>query len=194
MSKKLTAFDRRRHLRRDTFWPDSKEVIYNKREESGFCTIPRTIALVATLIRHMSKRDPSRVYWDLWTRQRDDGYVEIEDQEEMAMISGLTGTRAIKSWREKLDELARLGFIRIQGKGNQKYKYILLLHPHDVVQQIHHTNPEKLPRGWWSTFETRIQDISAVLRWEPPSAERKKDDEFEEFPGALKDDDDDLPF
>lgn len=189
MAKKLTAYDRKRHLRRDGFWPDAKEVIYDKREESGFCTIPRTVGLIATLIRHMSKKDPSRVYWDLWTRQRDDGYVEVDDAEEMAMISGLTGTRAMKSWREKLDELERLGFIRIKGKGNQKYKFILLLHPHDVVQRIRHEDPDKIPPWWWSTFETRIQDISARLRWKPAPARS----DFEEFPGALEDDDD-LPF
>src|SRR5437762_798427 len=51
MAKKQTAYDRKRHQRRDGFWPDSKEVIYDKRDEFGFCTIPRTVALVATLIR-----------------------------------------------------------------------------------------------------------------------------------------------
>lgn len=188
MAKKLTAYDKRRHQRRDEFWPDSAKVIYDKREENGFCTIPRSVAMIATLIHHLSKNDPSRVYWDLWTRQRDDGYVEIEDSEEMAACAGLKGTRALKSWRQKLDELQKLGFIRIREKGNQKYKYILLLHPHDVVQQIRHNEPARIPSWWWSLFETRMQDVSAKLRWAPP----KKDD-FEDFPGAL-DDDDDLPF
>lgn len=192
MAKKYTAYDRRRLERRNGFWPEASQLIYNRKNESGFCTIPRTLAMVASAIRHMSKQDPSRVYWDLWTRQRDDGFVEIEDPEEMAMISGLTGTRAVKSWREKLDELEKLGFIRIKGKGNQKYKFILLLHPHDVVHEIHKVDPGRLPSGWWSMFESRIQDIGAVLRRKVPPA--TKGDDFEEFPGALKDEDDDLPF
>jgi len=28
-----------------------------------------------------------------------------------------------------------MGFIEFKEKGDQKYKYILLFHPHDVVQQ-----------------------------------------------------------
>lgn len=175
-------------------WSKAQEIIYDKRNESGFCTIPRSLALVATLIRHLSKRDPSRAYWDLWTRQRDDGYVEIDDAAEMAAISGLTGTRALKSWREKLDELERLGFIQIKGKGNQKYKYVLLLHPHDVVQKIRHETPDRIPDWWWSYFTTRIQDIGAKLRWEPPKAVTKNgSDDFDDFPSALTDEDD-MPF
>lgn len=195
MAKKITAFDRRRHARRDDLWSKAAESIYDKRNEAGFCTIPRSLALVATLIRHLSKRDPSRAYWDLWTRQRDDGYVEIEDAAEMAAISGLTGTRALKSWREKLDELERLGFIQIKGKGNQKYKYVLLLHPHDVVQKIRHENPDRIPDWWWSYFTTRIQDIGAKLRWEPPKpvAKNGAGDDFDDFPKALTDDND-MPF
>ncbi len=192
MAKALTAYDRKRHARRDERWAESKELIYNKKDESGFCTIPRTLVLVSTLIRHMSKKDPSRVYLDLWMRQRDDGYVEVDDAAEMAASAGLTGTRAIKSWREKLDELQKLGFIRIKEKGNQRYKYILLLHPHDVVQALRHSNPNQIPDWWWSYFENRVQDIGATLRWTPPKKKASVADEFADFPGSLEEDD--LPF
>lgn len=192
MAKKLTVYDKKRQARRNEFWPQSSKVIYDKRDEAGFCTVPRSLAMIATLIHHLSKNDPSRVYWDLWTRQRDDGYVEIEDAEEMAACSGLKGTRALKSWREKLEELQRLGFIRIQAKGNQKYKYILLLHPHDVVQQMKHADPAAIPDWWWSLFQIRMRDVGAKLRWSPPKA--KVADDFEDFPNALSDEDDDLPF
>src|SRR5687767_13078279 len=138
MTKKLTEYDRRRRELRNELWPDSEKAIYNRRDETGFCTLPRTLPLVATLIRHLSEKDPSRAYLELWFRQRDDGFVEVEDPDEMAACAGYaTGTRNVRTWREKLDELARLGFIRVKGKGNQKYRYILLLHPHDVVQKLH---------------------------------------------------------
>jgi hypothetical protein len=188
MTRRMTAYDQRRRERRDSLWPDAKAAIYDKSDENGFCTVPRTLVLVSALIRFMSKNDPSRVYLDLWMRQRDDGYVDIEDAAEMAAASGLTGTRAIKSWREKLDELQRLGFIRIRGKGNQKYKYILLLHPHDVVQLIRQANGDRIPDWWWSYFETRTDDIKARLRLKPVAVAADED----EFPAAV--DDDDLPF
>src|SRR5690348_14278808 len=132
MAKKITQYDLRRRRKRDELWPDSESVIYDKTAETGFCTVPRTLPLITTLIRILSEKDPSRVYMDLWFRQRDDGFVEAEDPDEMAACSGYaTGTRHVRTWREKLDELQKLGFIRIMSKGTQKYRYILLLHPHD---------------------------------------------------------------
>jgi hypothetical protein len=193
MAKKLTQYDVRRREKRNALWDDAEAAIYNKREESGFCTVPRTLPLMTTLIKHLSpKKDPSRVYLDLWFRQRDDGFVESEDQEEMAACSGYpTGTRNVRTWRERLEELERLGFIRIKPKGTQKYRYILLLHPHDVVQRIRHKTPAAIPDWWWGYFESRIRDIRAELRWTP---EVVAAGDFDDFPGALNDEDDDLPF
>lgn len=193
MAKKLTQYDVKRRERRNGLWPESEKVIYDKREESGFCTLPRTLPLIATLIRHLSKTDPSRVYIDLWFRQRDDGFVEVEDAEEMAASSGYaTGTRNVRTWREKLDELRDLGFIKVAEKGTQKYRYILLLHPHDVVQRLRHENPKVIPDWWWSYFQSRVADIKAPLRWKPADSVKEKVADFEDFPGDLGDDEESL--
>jgi hypothetical protein len=124
-------------------------------------------------------------------QERDDGFVEVEDPDEMAAGSGYaTGTRHVRTWREKLDELQRLGFIRIKPNGTQKYRYILLLHPHDVVQRIRHETPDKMPKWWWSYFSQRLLDIRADLRWTPASPKAPPIDatmdDFEDFPGVLQ--------
>ena len=183
MGRKVTVMQRRRVERRSSLWPGSEHHIYDKKDESGFCTLPRTLNLTATLIKHLSaKKDPSRVYLELWFRQRDDGFVEVDDQEEMAASCGYSrAPRNVRTWREAIDELERLGFIKVGRKGTRKYAYILLLHPHDVVQQLRHTTPKAVPEWWWSLFENRIMDIGAKLRWTPP----KKLESFEDFPEAL---------
>jgi hypothetical protein len=195
MGKKVTVAQRRRLARRAALWPDSHKLIYDKREESGFCTVPRTLSLVGTLIKHLSARvDPSKAYWDLWLRQRDDGFVEVEDQEEMAASCGyVRPPRNVRTWREAIDELERLGFIKVAGKGTRKYAFILLHHPHDVVQWMRDTKPNSIPDWWWSLFENRVMDIGAKLRWTPPKAATKAA-LFEDFPEALDAEDDDLPF
>lgn len=196
MARKMTEYDRRRLERRNTIWADSAKVIYDKRNESGFCTVPRTLGLVCTLIKHMSqKKDPSRIYLDLWLRQRDDGFVEVEDAEEMAASAGYWRTpRNLRTWREGMDELQRLGFIRTAARGTRKHKYVLLPHLNDVVQRIHHENPKAIPPWWWDLFSNRVMDIRAKLRWEPPKQKKSasKDDPFSDFPESL--DDDALPF
>jgi hypothetical protein len=170
MAQPINAYDLRRRERRDQMWPDSEHEIYNRRGETGFCTVPRTLSLVATLTKLIGKGDPSRVYLDLWMWQRDDGFVEILDPIEMAASAGLSGNRAVKGWKSKLDELERLGFVRIKGKGNQRHKFILLLHPHDVVLRIQRDSPGLIPADWWSYFELRIQDIGAKLERGPKLA------------------------
>lgn len=96
----------------------------------------------------------------------------------------------MRTWRERLEELQRLGFIRIKPKGNQKYRYILLLHPHDVVQRIRYETPNAIPDWWWGYFESRVRDIRAQLRWTRPKPAVAKQpvsaaaagDDFEDFP------------
>ncbi len=169
MVKRLSEYDRRLRERRDALWADAPAVVWTTdTDPAGYCVVPRTLTLISTLINAISKTEPSRVYMDLWLRQRNDGLVEIDDAEEMAAAAGLRGTRARKSFREKLDELERLGFIRIKGGGVHRYKHILLLHPHDVVQQIRQVTPEKIPPGWWELFEGRLMEVGGALRSLPP--------------------------
>lgn len=57
---KTVAAARRLELR-DQLWPDASSVVWNRKEEKGFCTIPRTLPLVMTLIDQLEKgKDASR--------------------------------------------------------------------------------------------------------------------------------------
>jgi len=178
MAKKITQYDLRRRTRRDRIWPEAGDLIYHRNSESGFITIPRTLSMICTLVKLLGgKRDPSRVYFELWTRQRDDGFVEIDDPDELAQVCGFwSPSRAVRSLREALSALSDLGFIRLAPKGQRKFAFALILHPHDVVQRIRHEEPRKIPSWWWALFEMRTDDIGARLRWEPP---------FGEFPDDL---------
>ena len=186
MARKITVAQRKRLHRRDELWPDSKGLIYDRKDESGFCTIPRTLVLVSTLIKHLApSKDPSKVYLDLWTRQRDDGFVEVWDQEEMAATCGYSRPpRNVRTWREAIDQLQELGFIRVAPKGTRKYGFLFLPHPHDVVQKLKHSNPKAVPDWWWSLFENRVLEIGATLRWKP----------VDDSPASLDAEDDNLPF
>ncbi len=199
--RKLTKYDLKRLKRRNTLWPDAADVIYNRKDEFGFITVPRTLAMIGTLIKHLGETvDPSRVYWELWSRQRDDGFVEIDDPDEFAQAAGFHRgtTRRVRSLREGLDRLAELGFIRLAGKGQRKHAFVLVLHPHDVVQQIRHEHATRIPDWWWELFQLRAGDIGAVLRWKPAPPAKAATigaaESLDAFPDALEGEDDDLPF
>lgn len=159
---------RRRIELRDQLWPDSARIVWDRldRKEKGFTTIPRTLPLVGTLIRHLTDRlDASRTYFDLWGRSWDGGLVEIMDEEEMAASCGYAAAkRNVRTWRERMVALERLGFIRIQPKGTRKYGYVLLVHPHDAVERLRHDNDHDVPDWWWTLFLKRANEIRAVLR------------------------------
>ncbi|MCH8951826.1 MAG: hypothetical protein IID49_06865 [Proteobacteria bacterium] len=119
-------------------WRDADDVIWHRKSETGFCTIPRTLSLAATLIKHLGNRiDASRVFIDLWTRNFDDGLVVINDPEAMAASCGYArGGRGVRTWRQAIHLLEELGFIRLEAKGTRTYGYVLLLHPNDAVERL----------------------------------------------------------
>lgn len=169
MGRKMSQYDLKRIAIRDSLWPDSAGLVWNRRNESGFTTLPRTLPLIATLLRHLGDRnDPSRAYLTLWFRARDHAFFEIQDSNEIADEVGYRGNRRVRSLHEALDQLARLGFIRIQPRGTRKYAFVLLLHPHDAVQRIKYAQPKNIPDWWWSLFTLRIQEIRADLRLPDP--------------------------
>ena len=132
--------------------------------------MPRTVSLIATLIRLLSpKLDPSRVYIDLWCRNRSEGIVEVSNEYDFASGTGYTGTRRVRSWQERVAALETLGFVRVKPLGTRKFGFILLLHPHDVVASLREEDNTRVPDWWWDLFSNTLQDMGASLR--TPAAE-----------------------
>jgi len=107
-------------------------------------------------------KDASRVYFDLWCRQMDDCFVEVTDEETFAYSSGYyTAGRNVRSWRERMDILDRLGFVKVNPNGSRKYGYVLLLHPHGVVKTLQEQG--KIPPNWWGAYTKRATEVGASL-------------------------------
>ncbi len=163
--RKKTPQERREDLR-DSLWTNAKSRVWNRIDEDGFATIPRTLPLIGTLIRVMTKDlDASRAYFDLWGRVYDEGLVDVVDEEEFAASCGYpTSGRNVRTWRERIEALVALGLVEVKPKGTKKFGYILLVHPHDAVQRLWKTRRKEIPEWWWSLFSKRIAEIGATLR------------------------------
>jgi hypothetical protein len=154
----------RRQELRDNLWPGESELLWHRTTEDGYSTVPRTLPLVMTLIDELKEkgRDISRVYFDLWCRQMDDSFIDVTDEESFAYSSGFTTPgRNIRSWRERIDVLWELGFIRVQPNGSRKFGYILLRHPHRVVLEL--KEKKKISDPWWGAFSKRVSEIGTEL-------------------------------
>lgn len=147
---------------RDSIWADAAAAVWDRKKEKGFCTIPRTLALLLALIDHLQKgKDASRVYFDLWCRAFDDYLVEISDEEAVSYSSGYTSGRSVRTWRERINILEKYGFIRVQGSGIKRYATILLVDPHKAVKKLYEDN--QIPKNWWAAFNQRAAEIGCTL-------------------------------
>lgn len=134
---RITAATRRRLKLRAEFWPNlGDDAFWNRKSFTGFTTIPRTLPLIMFAIDQVDARNAGRVYFDLWCRAFDDYVVEIKDESEAAFASGYKGQRAVRSWRERVDVLEKYGFVKVHKGPNGTYRYIALLDPHRVIDEL----------------------------------------------------------
>ncbi len=164
VTKATKAATRRLQLR-DTLWPGMEGYLWHRTKEDGWSTIPRTLPLIMTLIDLLKPDwDASRVYLELWCRQMDDSFVQIDDEEALAYsCSYLTPTRNVRSLRERLKLLEELGFIEVKPNGSKKYGYILLLHPHRVAKKIHEEKSSPEIERWYGAWAKRALEVGATI-------------------------------
>lgn len=131
------SLEKRRVFLRKRIWGD--DVRPWSTGEKGFFMAPRTLPLILGLLSEKSfsgKTDVSQVYLELFASHRDGGIVDIRSEEDHAFAAGFRGTRARRSWQERMAILERNGFIRVEPKGIQKYGYVLLVHPAEVIKRL----------------------------------------------------------
>ena len=95
-------------------------------------------------------RNPAMVYLELLSRQRGEGVIEMNHEADHAFAAGYVGNRAIRTWQERMKLLQELGFIQTVKVGNQRYRYVAILHPTDVVERLR--LDKKIPNDWWNAY------------------------------------------
>jgi hypothetical protein len=134
---RITVAQRRRLQLRDELWPDvTEDQLWSRTTFTGFTTIPRSMSMIVRIIDTLDKKTAGKVYLDLWCRAFDDYVIEVRDEYEAAFASGYDGQRAIRTWRERLDVLEQLGFIKTRKSPHGAYRYVLILEPHQVIADL----------------------------------------------------------
>jgi hypothetical protein len=165
--RKSSSPDARRAKLRDQLWPGSEKWIWDINDPVvvGFATMPRLIPLIMFLIKRLAggkhAGDPSQVYLDLWSRDRGQGLVVIDDEDECSFSCGYTSGRALRTWRAHILKLQELGFILIKPKGNRECGHILLLDPLAVCARLHEEG--KVQEDWWAAFVAGASAIGATI-------------------------------
>lgn len=174
--KKLKPSERRLKLRGHV-WPGVEKKIWDRKENDGFITIPKLLALICSLMKQIAANDPSRVYLDLWCRSFDEGIIERIDEDEAAFSAGYVGTRAKRTWMEHMYQLDALGFIKIAPHGNSPIGHVLILNPLLVVHELRHKPKSKVSDEWWNAYVARASVIGAVLPSDADDVDDEDDDD-----------------
>lgn len=154
MSEKSGVAARREELRKQ-YWPD--EDLWTGEKEKGWFPAPRTLPLILSLLasKHVSpkKQDPSSVYLELLSRQLGEGIVEMVHEADHAFASGYEGRRAARTWEERMQLLADNGFIKTVEVGNQRFKFVAIVHPTTAIKRLR--DKKKIPDKWWNAYIAR---------------------------------------
>ncbi len=154
----------RRADMRDELWPGSADEVWWRKTNDGFTTIPRILPLMTVLLRHLTKNergDSTSVYMELWARAYDEGYLQINNQLDDVYASGYTGSRALRTWQERMRLLEDHGFIKIKPNGAQEFGHVLLINPLLVAARV--KNDGRTPDEWWAAFRSRVDEIGAEI-------------------------------
>jgi hypothetical protein len=165
---------------RKEFWP--KEDAWTGENETGWFKSPRTLPLILSLLRSKeltNAHDPTGVYLELLARHFDSGVVEVTSEEDHAFAAGYSGTRARRTWQERMKLLEDLGFIKTKKFGNKRFKQVLLVHPTAAVKRLH--DKGRVREEWWNAYRTRQIEIG-----EPSYEERGELVVLEVLPGKKK--------
>jgi hypothetical protein len=150
----LTAGANRRSQLKSQYWPNEPgwDGMGN-----GWFKSPRTLPLILALLSAKELtggRDISRVYLELLARHMDGGIVEMGNESEHAYAAGYTGSRAVRTWCERIQLLEELGFIRTKQIGNQRYKLLLVVDPITAVTELRKKG--RVADEWWEAYCLRL--------------------------------------
>ena len=146
---------------RARLWPElDMSRLWNRLTHDGFSTIPSTMPLMMSIMDDLSKGRPvSSTYLDLWTRAYDEGFVTLAKPREMAFHAGFSTQRAERTWRQKLDILAELGFIDLKSGPSGPASYALLWNPYLVIKGHHERKTPGLREDKFNALVARALEI-----------------------------------
>ncbi len=159
---RATKIHKKKQALRKQLWGDiDPDTIWNRKLNDGYTTIPRTMPIIFQIMDNLSETSKpiSSTYFSLWCRVFDESFIEIKSPDEMAFESGYSGQRAVTTWKARMKNLAKLGFINAKEGATGEFSYVLILNPYMVIKE--HYNKGDVQAGKYNVLFSRAQDVGA---------------------------------
>lgn len=139
-------------------YPD--ELLWHRKLNDGYSTIPRTLPLAMQGIDAQSKGQPAgHTLLCLWIRAPDYPFLTIDAPATFAAEAGFDGERAVDTWRRRMRTLRDLGFIEAKKGPTGDFHYVLLLNPNVGIEKL--SRAGKVQPVLYGRFRDRLIDIGA---------------------------------
>ena len=158
-TKKATG--KRKLELRDKLWPGINGVHIWDRSRDGYGSVPRALPLIVTIMNYLSDtgKPVGGTYLELFCRLRDEGFISLNQQDDMALASGFSGQRFLHTFRDRLLKLEEMGFISLRDGANNRFGYALILNPYHALRR--HREKGKIPDRLWNALVFRAAEIGA---------------------------------
>lgn len=166
---------------RDQLWPDAANCVFDPSDAKtkGYAQIPRLVPLVARLINEIGGRENAgNLYQVLWVHDWGQALVEVRSFKSLLYQAGYNGkgSRAERTWQERVKIMRDLGFIRTARKGLDDIGYILLVDPRFAVRNLEKRLPKAADpssfKVWLEQFKLFCTDWGI-----PPPDDAAEDEE-----------------
>lgn len=157
---------------RELLWPGAEPLLWHRKANKGFATIPKTMPIILQIMDDLSKGKPvSSTYLGLWSDTWDNSMVNVSKHQEMAHAAGFTGQRATYTWGARMQILHNLRFIDIKPGKSGSISHVLIWNPHLAIRWHHEQKTLGLVEANFNALLERAVDIGANdMLGVPPSS------------------------
>lgn len=159
-NRRLNMTERAKQQMEIQFPSHPDELLWHRKLNDGYSTIPRTLPLAMQCIDAQSKGQPAgHTLLCLWIRAPDYPFLTIEAPATFAAEAGFEGERAVDTWRRRMRTLRDLGFIEAKKGPTGDFHYVLLLNPNVGIEKL--SRAGKVQTVLYGRFRDRLIDIGA---------------------------------
>lgn len=146
---------------RAKLWPNLEAASLWSMESDGWVAMPRLMPLLMSIMDDLSDKGfpVSRTYLELWARLREEQFLTLNRPEEMAFHAGFEGQRALRTWRDRVNRLADMGFIGLKSGPIGDLSYAVFYNPYHVVKRAYLSG--RVQERKWQALIIRANEIGS---------------------------------
>jgi hypothetical protein len=147
---------------RRKLWPELKEEMLWDMGKYGWVALPRLMPLMLSIMDDLSGKGfpVSRTYLELWSRMRiEESFLSLNRPEEMAFHAGFEGQRALRTWKDRIQRLAKLGFIGVKPGPLGDLSYAVIYNPYHIIKRAYLDG--LVQENKWQALAIRANEVSA---------------------------------